>query len=134
MITSTKELNRLTTTALTLGEQSRAKDPLLAGTCPLGLWTHLDAFDIANNEFVGIIPDVDVLSELMTFAVNGNNLTGTFPDALCFGERYQPGKYIVVETVADCVDENDVGSLDLVCPKGCCTECCDSEFGICYPQ
>ena len=103
----------------------------------LGLWTNLFSFHIAKNQFHGTIPDSIILSNLVEFVVNGNRLTGTFPQAIC-NAIYQQGAWdIEVGIVSDCPSLDVPGDGDspaLVCPEDCCTECCDSELDVCYPQ
>lgn len=97
---------------------------------------NLAILDMTNNKFSGSLPEqiFSNTTDFYSMLISGNpNLTGTIPDAVCRAvveseERY----YIGVE--ADCLTNSDTGVPNIVCPKSCCSVCCDPITGVCLDQ
>ncbi|CAB9504609.1 leucine Rich Repeat [Seminavis robusta] len=100
----------------------------LSGTIStsVGLLTELRALLLANNNLSGTIPEEMTASTwLYQFSVNGNQLSGSFPSALCSNLFPATGTHLA----ADCGPEKDTGIAAMPCL--CCTECCEASTGIC---
>jgi hypothetical protein len=95
----------------------------------IGQFTSLDYFRIRENEFSGQIPtELGLLTELKQVWIAGNNLRGEIPLELC--ALRGPDSLTII--TADCLASDSIGGLPAVeCPVGCCTLCCDTDFGFC---
>lgn len=94
----------------------------------IGLMTKLQGLSIADTKISGTIPtEISKLSELYSLRINGNsNLVGTIPQNFCSLQLNHRS-----DIVADCTPSESTGVPAVVCPKSCCSQCCDLETGIC---
>lgn len=94
----------------------------------IGLLTKLGQFSIADTRISGTLPeDISKLSQLDQLYVNGNpNLVGSIPRNFCSLQLNHRS-----DIVADCAPSTSAGTPALICPKDCCTQCCDAETKIC---
>lgn len=80
---------------------------------------------LANNQFEGTVPtEFGLLTLLQTLTVRGNAFTEAIPSEMCV---LRESFLDIVE--ADCLMENEI--VEIQCPTGCCTTCCNPSGSEC---